>query len=64
MSNRFKREEKKRGKPFPTYTMSEEEWFKLINRYEDMSQDERLKETLVPKIKRIDECSEKAKADQ
>lgn len=35
MSNRVKKEEKKRGKPFPSNQLSESQWFELINAYEE-----------------------------
>lgn len=42
-------------------TLTEESWNRLLNYYEDNNEHERRKNTLVPKIKRIDKISEELK---
>jgi hypothetical protein len=54
MANRTKKEEKKRGKPYPTKTLPEEKWNELVNYYEDTTHDERLKESLAPELKKME----------
>ena len=53
--NRAKKEEKKRGKPYPSAPLSEEQWTELMNYYEDTTKDERLKESLAPRIRALEE---------
>lgn len=54
MANRFKKEEKKRGEEFPSGPISESEWDKLMHKYEDKNQYERMKESLTPELRHID----------
>lgn len=68
MANREKKEEKKRGKAYPTKRLSQDEWNDLINYYEDTTYDERLKENLAPELskmeKRIKELKEEGERER
>lgn len=61
--NRAKKEELKRGKPFPTKTLTQEEWNELVNYYEDKNKYERLKESLAPELRKLDERSKELKKE-
>ena len=61
--NRAKKEEKKRGKPYPSAPLYEREWFDLINYYEDTTKDERLKESLAPRIRALEERINELKSE-
>lgn len=61
--NRYKKEEKKRGKPYPTRTLSEEEWQELMNYYEGTTREERLKDSLAPKIKEMEKKIKEVKEE-
>lgn len=57
--NRYKKEEKRRGKKFPTVKFSEEEFNELLNYYDDTTESERRKESLAPELRKIDELAKK-----
>ena len=63
LMNRMKKEELKRGKPYPTKTLSEKEWNELINYYEDTTYTERLRASLAPNLRELDRKIAKLKKD-
>ncbi|MCF8059945.1 MAG: hypothetical protein K9K67_11650 [Bacteriovoracaceae bacterium] len=67
--NRYKKEQEKKMKADPNYkepegaTLSEEEWNKLINYYEDNNKYERMQKTFTPILREMDRRAKELKAE-
>ncbi len=67
--NRYKKEQEKKKKADPSYKepegaiLSEEEWNRMINWYEDNNQYERMQKTLAPVLKEMNKRAEELKAE-